>query len=57
MFIYSIYGTIKLKTNTDVFGYDIFKSLKKKSEYLDNQMKQSRFNFKFARKSNFRCEN
>lgn len=57
MSIYSIYRTIKLKTNTDVFGHDIFKSLKNRSEYLDNQMKQSRFNFKFARKSNFRCEN
>ena len=50
MFIHSIHGTITQETNFDVFFEEIFKAIKNKYEDLGNQMKGSRFIFKFVSK-------
>lgn len=48
--IYSIHGTIILETDNDVSVNDVFKSINDKYRDLNNQMKGSGFNFKFASK-------
>ena len=48
MYLNSIHGTTTLETDSNVFAKKTFKSIEKKYENLDNQIKESRFTFKFV---------
>ena len=48
--------TITQKPDSDAFAEIIFKLIKNKFRDLDNEMEESRFNFKFAKKLKDRCK-